>query len=108
MYRCLSLLVVRMTDSSIAPYLRASLAFSLPPCLPFLFPNRRACKRYATQLFLGARPPTGGPFEFMTFKEFDEQVNRTRVLLKEAGIGKGDKVGREEGKGWGGRKEGED
>jgi hypothetical protein len=99
-YSCLSFdcLCDRLFD---CPYLCTSLAPSLPPCLPFLFPNRRACKRYATQLFLGARPPAGGPFEFMTFKEFDEQVNRTRVLLKEAGIGKGDKVGRGEARGGG-------
>ena len=77
------------------PYSRISLAPLPPYSLPSLFSlNRRACKRYATQLFLGARPPAGGPFEFMTFKEFDEQVNRTRVLLNEAGIGKGDKVGK--------------
>jgi len=42
----------------------------------------------------------------MTFKEFDEQVNRTRVMLKEAGIGKGDKVGRGEGGREGGREGG--
>ncbi|GAB5034907.1 amp-dependent synthetase and ligase [Nannochloropsis oceanica] len=54
--------------------------------------QEKACKRYASQLFLGARPPAGGPFQFMTFKEFDEQVSRARVLLQEAGIGKGDKV----------------
>jgi len=80
---------------------------SLPSSLlPPSFLKHRACKRYATKLFLGARPPSGGPFEFMTFKEFDEQVNRTRVMLKEAGIGKGDKVGRGEGGREGGREGG--
>ena len=38
------------------------------------------------------RPAAGGPFEFITYKEFDDLVTRTRVMLKEAGIGKGDKV----------------
>jgi len=71
------------------PYLSVLIVFFLPSS-----PTRRACKRYASQLFLGARPPAGGPFQFMTFKEFDEQVSRARVLLQEAGIGKGDKVGR--------------
>ena len=54
--------------------------------------KNRACKKYESRLFLGQRPVEGGPFQFITFKEFDEQVNRTRVALIEAGIGKGDKV----------------
>ncbi|TFJ80303.1 hypothetical protein NSK_008446 [Nannochloropsis salina CCMP1776] len=53
--------------------------------------QEKACKRYGPKPFLGCRPPNGGPFEFITFSDFDEQVNRARVLLHEAGVGRGDK-----------------
>jgi len=57
----------------------------------------RACKRYGPKPFLGCRPPNGGPFEFITFSDFDEQVNRARVLLHGAGVVRGDKGGGREG-----------
>jgi hypothetical protein len=53
----------------------------------------RACARYGDRPFLGERPKAGaGPFKWVTFKEFDTLVNQCRVVMKAAGVGKGDKA----------------
>lgn len=44
-----------------------------------------ACKVYDTNDFLGTYQETSGAFEYMTYGQFAERVDRCRTVLKDLG-----------------------
>lgn len=52
----------------------------------------RSCEVYATNELYGVHNPETDEFEFSTFADFGKQVNRSRTVLQDLGVGPGDKV----------------
>lgn len=71
------------------------ISLAKPPTFDFTFDNlvdlqHQSSARYPNNRIFGTRK--GDKYEWMTYKEFDQNVNNTRKLLHKAGLGYDDKV----------------
>ena len=52
--------------------------------------HEKATKAYSTNPMLGTR--VGNAYEWITYEDFDKEVQKFRVVLKEHGVGMDDKI----------------